>query len=139
MIQSIQQFDMSVNQIKWVIFLMLLALFPAVFFLVFDVAVWPVLIVALRIFPTVLASGQYALIVVFLLEILFWGGVFYFLSSLLANGLSRINYQLKFSFLLSVILVIIGLAMFPHFDFYQGASKTNVSAFYLYLSDERLF
>ncbi len=138
MIQSIRQFDMSENQIKWVIFLMLLALFPAVFFLLFVVPIWPVLFVILRITPTIFASGDFTVIAAFILEIVFWSGSFYFVSRLLARSLSAMNHKFKFMLLAAIFFIVIGTAMLPLYDFYYRSSKTDVSAFFLYSADEVL-
>ncbi len=138
MIQSILQFDMSENQIKWVIFLVLLALFPAVFFLLFVVPIWPVLFVILRIVPTIFVSGDFTVIAAFILEITFWSSSFYFVSRLLARSLSAMNHKAKFMLLAIIFFIVIGTAMLPLYDFYYRSSKTEVSAFFLYSADEVL-
>ena len=133
------KFDMSERQIKWTIFLFLIALFPAAFFLLFDIPTLPVLIVLLRILPVTIGRGNFEWTMVFFFESLFWSGVFYFLSWLVSRKLSTIRRKLKITFLSVILLVICGLAMFPIYDFNQRTVNIGVTAYFLSFTDKKLF
>jgi len=134
--QSPPRFDLNEKQIKWIVFLILLIFFPAIFFLLFAVPIWPVLYVLLDIFPSSILRGQFIWALVFFAECVFWICIFYFLSNSLAKTLNRLKRGLKLVIVSAFVLFLYGAAFFPLYDFnYQGL-KSKVSAFYVYFSSE---
>jgi hypothetical protein len=139
MTKSIHEFGISEGQIKWTIFLFLIALFPAFFFLFFDIPKWPVLVVLTSIIPRLIGEGAIVWLLVFVAESLFWIGVFYYFSVMAAWKLSSIKPIWKYTFFSAILLAILGLGMSPIFDFTQYTVHSDVTAFFLYFTDKQLF
>ena len=139
MTKSTNEFGISKGQVKWAIFLFLVALFPAVFFLFFGIPTWPVLFVLTRIIPRLIAEGEIFGFLVFIVESLFWIGVYYYFSVLAAWKLSLIKPRWKYTFFAALLLVILGLGMSPIYDFNKHKVHSNVSAFFLYFTNKKFF
>lgn len=141
MIQSIHKFDMGESQIKWTIFLILLCLFPAAFFIIFDIGIWPVLDVFFRMIPSTFFRVEYKWSLLLFVQCSIWVGLLYFLSWQVSRKLGVVRYKRKFIYLSLVLFAIFLLAMLPIFGLYYESQKTDSasSAFYYYFTDKKLF
>ena len=141
MTKSIHKFDMGESQIKWMFFLILLCLFPAAFFIIFDIGIWPVFDVFFRMIPSTIIRVEYKWSLLLFVQCSIWGGLLYLLSWQVSRKLSVVSYKRKFIYLSLVLFTIIFLAMLPIFGLYYEAQKTDSysSAFYYYFTDKKLF
>ncbi len=137
MIQSIRQFDMSENQIKWVIFLVLLALFPAVFNIFFDFGIWPVADVFFRMIPVGFALDAGGLSLWLLPQCVFWMIIFYLLARMFSWVLSSLPNDKKYISMGIVVFLTFVLAMQPIFGIVYARNAVSISIIQFYLSDSK--
>ena len=123
---------MTDSQIKWMIFAGLLLLFPATFFLLSDLGIWPIFFVCVHfVFPAI-ANGNFDYGLVFLVQGFIWALLLYFLSNMLARRLASIEDNNKYVYVGIVLSIIVLLALLPIYDVDLISLKIKSSAYFLY-------
>lgn len=123
---------MSVKKIKWVIFSVMLVLFPACFYLYFDFAIWTALYALISKVSMPLARGHFPGSLIFvLINCAFWIGIYYFASKRIAQKIAAQEGRGRFALTATFLIVLVLISLFPVYD--GGLNlKEGVSAFSLY-------
>ena len=139
MAQPVREFKLSEKQIKWITFVILLALFPAVFFIIFDIGIWPVLDVFFRMIPSTVFKGEYKLSIILFVQCAVWLIALYVISHWVSKKIILVRNKLAcYGF---VLLTIFILAMLPIYGLYYESQKSDSasSVFHYYFFDRKMF
>ncbi len=132
MSRSMQQFDMSENQIKWVIFSVAVIFFPTAYFLILDFAIWPVLLVCVDKIVDLALDGSSEWGLLLLVQSVFWTILLYFISIFISKMINTLEGTKRYVVLGGVVCILVTIGMSPSYDEYVITDKVKRSAFYLY-------
>jgi hypothetical protein len=128
--------SLSKNQITWTIFICLLFLFPAIFYLIFGFFISP-------LFPLIIATIVHILegaielfrmlFVIFYCSV--WVGLYYFVSVSLSNKISKYDVRYRSFLLLGVIFIIILSGFLPINTHMVRNSSTAYEMYVIHIRD----
>ena len=123
----------SPDQIKWTVFVSLLLVFPAWFFLLFETPLWPVFAILVRVLIGILNGQFWIILIVYCVA---WAFIYFHISKYIANKIGSTKKEMRVALVGTALILIALLGYAPIFslggDRYGSAYDVYIQLWKIY-------